>query len=224
MSAGSARLTFTQKMLREHRDIAKQQWSDQVSPGFREEPPDPARPSDILGDSCDGEARRGPRIRSARIVRDSFLSRRVSDDPLNPSLSVPDPRRSNHRFVHHASTRPWSTEKSQRCGLWSGSRPNVPERDGDGAGVSRTRSRPKSTRFQEALGKVTKAATSEIEATEIRYKSVATTSRPAFEAERREVDTEFASVRNKTATWYRSATKSAKREHEETRLAGACGV
>lgn len=34
MSAGSARLTFTQKTLREHWDIAKQQWSDQVSRDF----------------------------------------------------------------------------------------------------------------------------------------------------------------------------------------------
>ncbi|AGA30369.1 hypothetical protein [Singulisphaera acidiphila] len=34
MSAGSARLTFTQKALRECWDDVKQQWSDQVSRDF----------------------------------------------------------------------------------------------------------------------------------------------------------------------------------------------
>jgi hypothetical protein len=34
MGAGSARMTFSQKTLRERWDVAKQQWSDQVSRDF----------------------------------------------------------------------------------------------------------------------------------------------------------------------------------------------
>src|SRR4051794_34352772 len=68
--------------------------------------------------------------------------------------------------------------------------------------------------FQEALAKLTKTATAEIQTTEARYGKVKAELYSKFRADQQAVQKEYDDVRNKVALRARSATKSAKREHE----------
>jgi len=71
--------------------------------------------------------------------------------------------------------------------------------------------------FQEALAKLTRAATTEIGTTEARYRTVQAELNSKFQADRQVLKKEYDEVRGKIATRARTAAKAAKREHEETR-------
>jgi hypothetical protein len=71
--------------------------------------------------------------------------------------------------------------------------------------------------FQQALGKLTKAAEAEIATTEARYKSLLGELQSKFQVERQAAEREYAAVKSKTAAQTKTALKAAKREHEETR-------
>src|SRR5262245_42941511 len=71
--------------------------------------------------------------------------------------------------------------------------------------------------FQEALAKLTKAATTEIDTTESRYKTVQAELHAKYQADRQAVQKEYDEVKGKIAGRTRAAAKAAKREHEETR-------